>query len=87
MWVSMSSDDGAVGCQVINIAVAIYIPEVRALRTAHKYRCTATNSFEGTRGAIDTSYNMFECLSMKMFGLTAIHLKNFLSNLDLHSHY
>ncbi|MNC66133.1 hypothetical protein D3C75_1165010 [compost metagenome] len=54
-----------------------------SLRTAHKYGCTATYSLERTGRAIHTSYNMLKCLSVETLGLTAIHLKNFLSNLDL----
>ncbi|GIP61040.1 hypothetical protein J15TS10_48540 [Paenibacillus woosongensis] len=60
MRVSMAGNDRAVCSEIIDIAVAVYVPEMGASRFIHKNGRPAPNRFERAGGAVDAADNMLE---------------------------
>lgn len=51
----MSCDDRAIGADVVDVAIAIHIVKVGALRACHGDRRCSAHGFEGARGAVDSA--------------------------------
>ncbi|MNN92912.1 hypothetical protein D3C81_2112690 [compost metagenome] len=60
MRMGMAGNDRAVCRKVIDVLVAVLIPETGASGAFHKYRGASANGFEGTGGTVDAPDNMLK---------------------------
>ncbi|MNZ97214.1 hypothetical protein D3C78_1164400 [compost metagenome] len=84
MWVSMAGNDRSIGLEIVDIFIAIYIPEVRSTGTFHKYRCSASNGFKRAGRAIYTSNDMLKGFVIKLLRCGTIHNVIILSIVGAH---
>ena len=58
----MSGYDRAIGRQIIDVAIAVLVPEVSSIRAFHENGGAAAYGFERTGGAVYAAYDIFAAL-------------------------
>ena len=72
LWVVMAENHGPPGAHIIDVAIVVFVVQVRPLGLVEEHR-GAADAFEGPHRGIDATGNVLLGLTEKLFGLLAAH--------------
>ncbi|MNI75614.1 hypothetical protein D3C73_1317860 [compost metagenome] len=72
MRVGEAGNDGAERREIIDVAVAVRIPEISARGAFHEDGSAAAYRFVGAGGAVDTANDVLERFLVQLFGFKVV---------------